>query len=91
MKKIDALRKHYRPRRKAGKITQRRKLILDFIGSYQGTHQRPPTMREIADASGLKAVSAVYAQLGYLEDMGLIERDPRVSRGIRLVEENDHA
>ena len=42
----------------------------------------PPSMREIADAVGLKSTSAVSYQLKILEQMGHLARDPRMPRTV---------
>ena len=45
----------------------------------------PPTFRELAEALGLSKNGARY-HLHALERAGLIERDKKVSRGIRIVQ-----
>lgn len=44
-----------------------------------------PTVREIGSATGIPSTSTVYTVLGLLEKDGLIERDLKHSRSIRLV------
>ncbi len=44
----------------------------------------PPTVREICTETKIKSTSTVHAILGWLEENGYIERDPRFSRSIRI-------
>jgi len=47
---------------------------------------RPPTIREIGKAVGINSTSVVNYNLGKLEEKGYLDRDPDVSRGLRLTE-----
>jgi repressor LexA len=58
-------------------------MVLTFIESYQGEHQRPPTIREIQDHCGFKSPRAVSYILEKLEQARLIIRQAH-SRGIQL-------
>lgn len=59
--------------------------VFDFIKRYNQQYGRPPTGREIA--AGLnRSPSTIDRHLNKLEDMGLIEREPRTARGIRIIE-----
>ena len=49
-------------------------------------HDRPPTIREIGKAVGINSTSVVNYNLGKLEEKGYLDRDPDVSRGLRLTE-----
>lgn len=44
----------------------------------------PPTVREIANACGVKSTSTVHAMLNRLEEEGKISRNARFSRGIHI-------
>jgi repressor LexA len=52
-------------------------------------HGRPPTIREIGKAVGINSTSVVNYNLGKLEEKGFLDRDPDVSRGLRLTEKAD--
>jgi repressor LexA len=52
-------------------------------------HGRPPTIREIGKAVGINSTSVVNYNLGKLEEKGYLDRDPDVSRGLRLTEKAD--
>jgi repressor LexA len=58
-------------------------MVLEFIESYQGENQRPPTIREIQDHCGFKSPRAVSYILEKLEQARLIIRQAH-SRGIHL-------
>jgi len=47
-------------------------------------HGRPPTIREIGKAVGINSTSVVNYNLSKLEEKGYLDRDPDVSRGLRL-------
>jgi len=64
------------------KISERQKIILQFIEDKIQTDGYPPSVREIAQASGLKSSSTAHAHLLKLEEMGLIKRDPTKGRAI---------
>ncbi|MBV7363846.1 transcriptional repressor LexA [Actinomycetaceae bacterium TAE3-ERU4] len=67
-------------------LTERQKGILLFLRtSYQQTGHCP-TVREIAQAVGLKSPSSVQHQLDILAKAGFIERDEGRARTIRPVE-----
>lgn len=63
--------------------TNRHQLILEFIETYQGENQRPPTVREIQNHFGFKSPRAVSYFLEKLAQAKLIVRQSH-SRGIQL-------
>ncbi len=60
-----------------------RKKVLDYIESYIGENQRPPTIREIQNHCQFGSPRAVSYLLEKLEETGLITRQSH-SRGIQL-------
>jgi SOS-response transcriptional repressor LexA len=61
--------------------------VLMFISGYTfGHHGRAPTIREIRDGTAIKSTSHVKGILQQLEEDGVIEYSPRISRGIVLLE-----
>lgn len=72
-----------RKRRKG--LSDRQKRILEVLEQFQEDPGYPPSIREICDATDISSTSVVNYYLGQLEEMGYIERDARVSRGIRLL------
>ena len=70
--------------RKAKGLGERHKKILDFLKSYQTRKGYTPTIREIGEATNISSTSVVNYYLDQLEKMGKIERQRKISRGVRL-------
>jgi repressor LexA len=71
-------------KRKAG-LTDPQIRVLEVLDRFQRKSGYPPSIREIKDKAQLSSTSVVNYYLDQLEEMGYIERDEHVSRGIRLV------
>ena len=71
-----------------GKISDRQKDILEFIKKQILEKGYPPSVREIAEAVGLKSTSSVHAHLETLERNGYIRRDSTKSRTIEILEDD---
>ncbi len=74
-------------RRRAGDgydpvLSERQQQILDFIQAYAERHEVSASFREIGDAVGLKAISAVKYQVGQLQEKGYLARRDRQPRTI---------
>jgi repressor LexA len=61
--------------------------ILDFIKSEIQTKGYPPSVREIAQAVGLKSTSTVHGHLQRLEKRGLLHRDAMKPRAMGLTKQ----
>lgn len=72
--------------RKSKGLSDRHFKILDFLGSHQDKGY-PPSIREIGEQTGISSTSVVNYYLEQLEKWGYIERDRRISRGVRVVPE----
>ena len=72
--------------RKSKGLSERHISVLKFLVKYQDENGRPPSIREIGDAAKISSTSVVNYYLEQLEKMGYIERDSRVSRGLRLTD-----
>ena len=70
--------------RKSKGLGERHQKILDFLLSYQRENRYPPSIREIGEKTGISSTSVVNYYLDQLEKKGLIERDRKISRGVRL-------
>jgi repressor LexA len=70
-------------------LSKRQQSILDFTRDYMSEQGRPPTIREIGSAVGISSTSVVNYNLAKLEERGYLDRDPDVSRGLRLTEKAD--
>lgn len=76
-----------RKRRKRSRtLSDRQKKMLEFFHQFQRDNRYPPTIREIGSAVGISSTSVVNYNLDRLEEMGFIERERTVSRGLRLLE-----
>lgn len=74
--------------RKSRGLSERHQKILEFLKSYQTANKYPPSIREIGENTGISSTSVVNYYLDQLEKMGMIERDRKISRGVRLVGAN---
>ena len=70
--------------RKSKGLGERHQRILDFLKDYQRMNKYPPSIREIGEKTGISSTSVVNYYLDQLEKRGLIERDRKISRGVRL-------
>ena len=66
-------------------ISNRQKLILDFIKKSVKAKGYPPSVREIGEAVGLLSSSTVHGHLARLEKKGYIRRDPTKPRAIEIL------
>lgn len=66
-------------------LTDRQKMILDFIADNLKTRGFPPTLREIGEAFHIRSTNGVNDHLRALERKGFIVRDEMRARGIRVV------
>ena len=69
-------------------LTARQQKILDAIRTEIEQKGYPPSMRQIGDMVGLASLSSVTHQLGRLETLGYIRRDPKLPRAIEVLDEN---
>ena len=70
------------------KLSKRQEAIVKFIGSFVDENGYPPNIREIRAACNISSTSVVNYNLNKLERAGLLARDREVSRGLRLVVDN---
>ncbi len=71
-------------RRKKG-LSERHKRILEVLEYFQINVGYPPSIREICDQANISSTSVVNYYLDQLQEMEYIQREGRVSRGIRLL------
>lgn len=72
-------------RKRSKNLTERQKRILQVLEDFQKTMGYPPSIREIGNRAKITSTSVVNYYLDQLEEMGYIQRDGKVSRGIRLL------
>lgn len=68
-------------------LNKTQKKIYEYLAE-QAQGNRPPTIREICTAVGLRSTSSVQSNLIALEEAGYIERDPLLKRSIRVKSQN---
>lgn len=73
------------PEQSSGELTHRQQLILTMITETTIERGFPPTVREIADAVGLRSPASVTHQLQVLERKGFIRRDPHSPRAMEIL------
>ena len=66
-------------------LSARQRKILRYIDQYTGQNGYPPTIREIGEATNTNSTSVVNYNLNKLVDEGYLDREQRVSRGVRLI------
>ena len=64
-------------------LTPRQKAVYDYLVDAV-SKGIPPSVREVGRSLSIKSTSTVHKTLGELEEMGLIERDAKNSRSIKL-------
>jgi repressor LexA len=72
-------------RKRSKHLTERQKKILEVLENFQTNAGYPPSIREICSEANITSTSVVNYYLEQLKEMGYIERDERISRGIRVV------
>ena len=68
---------------RSSELTPRRQRILDYLVETAEQRGYPPSMRETAEAVGLKSPSTVLFHLRVLEKAGLIQRVPNLNRAVK--------
>jgi repressor LexA len=58
---------------------------MQVLERFQDQNGYPPSIREICEGADISSTSVVNYYLEQLEEKGYIERDRRVSRGVRLL------
>jgi len=72
--------------RKSKGIKEKHIKVLEFLQKYQAENGRPPSIREIGEQVGISSTSVVNYYLDQLKKWGYLERDDRVSRGLRMTD-----
>lgn len=60
--------------------------MLRAVGDWIASHGYPPTTREIGIALGIRSTNAVIEALVFMERKGLVAREPKISRSVRVTE-----
>ncbi len=65
-------------------LSERQQRMLEFIISFYREEEFPPTIREIGEKVGISSTSVVNYNLTRLEELELVTRHQKVSRGLSL-------
>lgn len=66
-------------------LSEKQKRVLEVLEKHQNLKGRPPSIREIGEQANITSTSVVNYYLNQLRDLGFIERENHVSRGIRII------
>lgn len=69
------------------RLTERQNEGYEFIRAFMREERKPPTLREIGDALGIRSTNGVSKLVRALEKKGYVEREAHAARGLRLAEE----
>jgi repressor LexA len=72
-------------RKKAKGLNDKHKRVLDVLEHYTEQYGYPPSIREMCSRANISSTSVANYYLDRLEELGYIERDRRVSRGVRVI------
>jgi repressor LexA len=67
------------------RLTDRQRVVLDFIRAYIASNDMPPSMVEIGQSCGGISATAALAHVVALEKKGFVKRDPHRARGIEVL------
>ena len=70
------------------KLTPKQQQIYDFILAFANEHGYPPSVREIAEAVGLKSPATVHFHLKGLREAGVINQAEGKTRAISITDDN---
>jgi repressor LexA len=72
-------------RKKQKGLSDRHKRILEVLDRFSEQNGYPPSIREICTRANISSTSVANYYHDRLEELGYIERDRQVARGVRLV------
>lgn len=76
---------------KEKRLTEKQKIVLDYVKKYTATHGYPPAIREICDGINLSSPATVFVHLKNLESLGYIKKTSNKFRTIEILCENEYA
>lgn len=66
-------------------LTAKQSEVLSFIKSFTSDYGYPPSVRDMQDAFEFQSPNSVIQHLRALERKGWIQREPMLSRAIRVI------
>ena len=76
-------------RKKQKGLSDKHKRVLDVLSLYTEQHGYPPSIREMCTRANISSTSVANYYLDRLEELGYIERDRQVARGVRVIKNYD--
>lgn len=76
-------------RKKQKGLSDKHKRVLDVLTLYTEQHGYPPSIREMCTRANISSTSVANYYLDRLEELGYIERDRQVARGVRVIKSYD--
>ena len=67
-------------------LTEKQKVVYDYIRDFIKTHGYPPSLGEISKSCSFSPKTA-FDYIKILEKKGYIEKSSKIARGIRIIEE----
>lgn len=71
------------------RLTDRQAAVYEAIARSIRERGYPPTLRELAEATGAKSTNNVAGHLAALERKGVVRRHSNVARGLELIRRRD--
>lgn len=65
--------------------TKTRQRVLDFLIQFFKENGYAPSIREICNGVKLSSTSSVYSHLMKLDELGMIQIEPKKTRAIKIV------
>lgn len=78
-------------RKKQKGLSDKHKRVLDVLSLYTDQHGYPPSIREMCTRANISSTSVANYYLDRLEELGYIERDRQVARGVRVIKDYDES
>lgn len=71
-----------------GVLYKKERELLEYLAQFQRQHGYSPTLKEMADATGHKAVSTIHAIIRSLVDKGYVQKVDGNARVLKIMHEN---
>lgn len=71
------------------RLTERQNEAYEFIRGFLRERGKPPTLREIGSALGIRSSNGVHKLITALEQKGYVRREAHAARGLSLVDAGD--
>jgi repressor LexA len=72
----------------SGVLYKKERELLEYLAQFQRQHGYSPTLKEMAEATGHKAVSTIHAIIRSLVDKGYVQKVEGNARVLKIMHEN---